>query len=350
MAAELLSNLSPALAQTFAAQLTRNWNRMARLAQNIPILSGGGQGGGQNVAWDVEFSGATAASFVEGSDPSAGDFNQDPITKAILPWGQYRAPFQLSNLEINAAAANISNAAELGNIVGERFVGAITKIISVINADLFTGTGTDGSGNPTIVGLNTALANTGLYAGINKATFTEWQGNVNANGGTARPLALALLAAAEQAEFVASGMEPDALVCSAGVHSKYEGLFESIRRTVDSGQGPIPSYQGSTGRLFWRGKPIIRDRNDPTGTLYGLNFAHLELRVLPWAGVPDGVRVTQMEGQSSNGQDSQAVMIPVNVYPLARTGSAIKFMAEIYCQLKVLRPNAHFMIQDISEV
>lgn len=350
MAADVLSNLSGALAQTFAPELTRNWNRRATLAKSIPIVYGGGLGGAKNVAWDTEFSGATAASFAEGSDIAGAEFNQDVAVPATLSWGQYRSPFQLSNLEINAAAQAMGSATALEDILGERFIGATTKIISLINTDLFTGTGTDGSGNPNIVGLNAALAATGTYAGISKATYTEWAGNVSANGGVARALSMNILASAEQLAFVASGIEPGLIIGSAGIHTKYEGLFEAARRTVDSGQGEIPSYQGSTGRLYWRGKPFARDRSNPSQAMYMLCPDELELRVLPFATVPDGTQVMGKDLPSMNGKDSEPSGIQCHVYPLGRTGSGVKFVVEVYCQLKVKRPNAHVYITDISEV
>lgn len=349
MAADVLSNISGALAQTMAPQLIRTWNRRAVGLQNVRILLGGGQGNGQNVAWDVEMTGATAAAFAEGSDVTSGEYNQDTIVKAKLDWGMYRAPFQLSNLEINVAAANIGNASALEDIVGERFIGAITKIVDLMQTDFYSGTGTDGSGNPNIVGLDSALAATGLYGGLNKSTYATWAGNVLANGGTARALTMGLLASSEQQTFVASGMEPDVLITTAGVHTKYEGLFEATRRTVDSGQGPIQSYQGSSGRLFWRGKPVIRDKSATTGQIYMVSQDGIELRVLPWAAVPDGVMVVQKAAVSSNGDQMEQIGIPFNCYPLARTGSAIKFVVEVYAQLKVLRTNAHSLIKDISE-
>lgn len=349
MAEEVLSDISGALAQTFAPELTRNWNRRAVFAQNVPIKMGGGQGAGQNVAWDVEFSGATAASFDEGDDVSDGEFATDPVDKAVLPWGQYRSAFKLSNLEINVAAANMGNATALEDIAGERFLGSISKILDLIETDCFTGDGTDGSGNPNIIGLNTALSASGDYAGLAVGTYTEWAGNVSANSGTPRALTMGLLAASEQLAFTASGFEPDMLMTTAGVHTKYESLFEAARRTVDNGQGPIPSYQGSTGRLYWRGKPVVRNRVAPAGYIYMLNADELEFRVLPWAGVNDGIRVESRSAVSSNGKTMDAVGIPFHVYPLARTGSAVKFCVEVYCQLKVKRRNAHVMIKDISE-
>lgn len=349
MAAELLTNVAGSLAQTFAKELTRNWNRRAVFAQNLPIVSGAGQGGGQNVAWDVEFSasGATGASFVEGSDIST--YTQDPLTKASLAWGQYRSAFSLSNLEINAAAANIANATALEDMVGERFLSAIAAITDQIEVDLFAGTGTDGSGNPNIFGMDTAISLTGSYAGVSTGTYSEWKGNVTANGGVAQALTMNQLAVLEQNIYTSSGMEPDFLVTTPAVHTKYEGLFESARRTINDGQAPVPSYQGSTGRLYWRGKPVIRSRRCTAGELFMVNADQLQLVVLPWANVPDGVMTVTRNAVSSNGQQDDTIGIPFKVYPLARTGSAIKFAVEVYCQLKVKRPNAHGKLADILE-
>lgn len=349
MAAEILSGISGALAQTFAPELSRQWNRRAVFAQNIKIVPGYGQGGGQNVAWDVEFStsGAVGASFAEGSDVTT--FNQDPITKAVLAWGQYRSTFQLSNLEVNAASANISNATALEDIVGERFLGSIAAITDQIETDLFAGTGTDGSGNPNIFGMDTAISLSGSYAGLSTGTYSEWKGNVSSNGGIAQALTMNQLAVLEQSIYTASGMEPDFLVTTPAVHTKYEGLFETARRTINDGQAPVPAYQGSAGRLYWRGKPVIRSRRCTAQELFMVNSDQLELVVLPWSNVPDGVMTIQREAMSSNGKEMDTVAIPFRVYPLGRTGSAVKFVTEVYCQLKVKRPNSHGLLKDILE-
>lgn len=349
MAAETLASISGALAQTFAPQITRLWNRQAILAKTLRSLPGVGQGGGQNVAWDVEYSGATAASFAEGSDVAAGEFATDPVTKAVLGWGQYRSAFQLSNLEINAAAGNIANATALEDIVGERFLGSVTKLISKINVDCFSGTGGTSSA-PTIVGLDSALDSTGTYAGISKSAVTEWAGNVSSNGGTARALTLPILAGAEQLAFVASGMEPNLLVTTPGVHTKYESLFTDIVRIPNGGGGPIPSFQGSTKNLYWRGNPVMRDRNATAGSLYMVNMDEVELVYLPFPGAsPDGVSIMNRGLPSSNGEEMESTPLMARCYPLGRTGSGVKFVVEIYIQLKVRRPNAHALVKDLIE-
>ena len=367
MAADVLSNVYAGLTQSFSSRLSRTWNRQAIISTIIGQEDEGGQGDAKEVAWDAEFSGATAASFVEGSDAAAAEFNQDPIIPAVLGWGQYRSAVQVSNKEINASLRNQAGPAALLQLVRERVLGAATKLASVINQDIFTGTGSDAFGNPTVVGLAPALNTAATYAGITKASFTEWTSNVLANGGNVRPLSYDLLANLEQLIFVSSGIEPDVIVCSPGVFRKYENLFEVGKRTVVDGLGaqPISAYQGSTSggvnvartNTFWRGKPVIRDRNCPAGSLFMLNLGEIFLKPLPFMQIsPDGVAVQQMMVPSSNGTmqgGTSPATVPTNfgcaVYPLARTGSAIRFMCEVYLQLKINRPNAHAICVDISE-
>lgn len=348
MAADNLSNISGALATTFAPQLVRAWNRASVFLSALTFMPGGGQGGGKQLGWDVQFSGASAASFAEGSDVDSSEMSHDVEKSATIAWGQYRSTFQLSNLELNAAYANMGNAAELERILEERFFDACAVITSKMNKDAIAGTGVDGSGNPTLVGILTALDATTTYGTLNKITYPEWAGNVVANGSVARPLTLDLLAKADQAQYVASGYSCEMILTTPGVKTKYEGLFNPLQR-VNTGGGPIPRFDGSSDDLFWRGRPIVRDKDMTAGYMAGIVASEIELRVLPWVPVPDMVPMTVRELVSSNGGQAQNLGAFVHVYPLARTGSAVKFCAEIYAQIKVKRPNQHFLLADISE-
>lgn len=351
MAAEVLSGISSALATTLSARLKRQWNRAAVTAKMLPMIPATGQGGGKQIAWDVAFSGATAASFAEGSDIAGGEYNTDPMVPAVLGFGQYRSAFQLSNLEIKAAAASVAGPRELGRIVVERLDGSLAKMASVANADMWSGTGLDGSSNPNIIGIIPALAATGSYAGLSKTTYSEWAGNVLANGGTARALSQDLLYNLEQLIFVASGRTPKVIVCSPGVYRKYAGLFESIKRVMVGPDGTVPSFSGGAQELSWKGMPVIRDRSVPAGTMAMIDTD--EIAVRPLTGVNDedsAMGVSSMALPSTNGDTSDSTPITCDVYPLGRTGSGIKFVAEMYLQLQVTRVNAHGLIQDLSEV
>jgi hypothetical protein len=197
--------INGALATTFSRRLRRQWNRSAVTAKLIRMEPANGQGGGKQIGWDVAFSGAAAASFAEGSAIGSTEAASDINLPAVLAFGQYRSTFQLSNLEIKKAKASVANAAELGRLVVERLDGSLTKMATVANSDMHAGTGVDGSGNPTIFGLTQALATTGSYAGISKATYMEWAGNALANGGTGRALTQDLLYNADQLIFTARG-------------------------------------------------------------------------------------------------------------------------------------------------
>ena len=347
------SGLSIALAQTFSPQLERQWNRKIHLVRQIPISAETGFGNGYNIGWDVEFSGADAKPFAEGLDVQASEASQDVNTKATLNWGLYRSVFHLSNLEINAARANQGNARQLEDIVGERVVGALSKIAEAVESDVFVGTGTgtgpDAQPAPTIVGLDVVLTSTGNYGGLARTDHAEWASTVSSHGGIARPLTLDLMAVTEESIFNAYGESPNLLVMTAGIHTKYEGMFNSTVRTVSDGQGPIQGFHGSSDRLYWRGDRIVRARKATSGNLYMLNTNELELRVLPYAAVPDGVAVRQVNAIDSNGTAIENAPILLHVYPLARMGSSVKFAVEVQIQLKVKRPNAHARIADILQ-
>lgn len=345
---ETLNTIAPALGQTFARNLIRAWNRQSVFLQNVPIVAGGDPGNGKNVAWDVEFSGATADAFDEGSDVAPEEYSYDPVVPATLPWGQYRAAFQLSDLQINAVAVNMGNPEALDNIFEERFLGALTKITSRINQDVISGTGTSVKG-PTIVGILEALKATGTYAGISKTSYPEWAGNVLANGGVPQGLTLNLLSRAEQLGYIASGQSPELLITTPTVLTKYESLFTPYTRIVNDGGSPTRAFQGSAERLAWRGRDVIRDKDMASGTLVMARPSGIELRVLPWAPMPDGTPRDMRQLLSSNGAEANALGALVQVKPLAATGSSVKFMASIYCQLKVERTNEHVVLKDLLE-
>ena len=347
---ESLSNISSALATTIGAKLRRQFNRKATLARQFEVVPASGQGGGKQITWDVTFSGAAAASFAEGSAIGAAEAASDVDVPAVLPYGYYRSTFQLTNLEIKAAKGSVAGATALGKLVWERLDGSLTKIASVGNADLFTGTGTDGSGNPNLIGLQTALAATGSYGGLSKATYPEWAGNVLANGGTPRPLTQDLIYNLDQLIFTASGSESNRIiVTSAGVYRKYAGLFEALKRVVVGPDGAAPKYEGGARELSWDGSPVIRDRNNPTGYMFMLTTDDIKIRPLTEEVDEDQVMSRMMAAPSSNGETAEPTPFVCDVYPLGRVGSSVQFVAETYLQLQVERINSHGMIADISE-
>ena len=81
-----------------------------------------------------------------------------------------------------------------------------------------------------------------------------------------------------------------------------------------------------------------------------LSRDNLELNVLPYGAAGDAVSQTLSSGVSSNGNEVVPVSLPISLYPVAKTGSSIKFGMEVEVQLKVKRPNATALISGITIV
>ena len=342
-----LTNVANALSQRFTARLARQFNRMAVLGGALPSQAGFGK----NIAWDTEFSGATAGSYAEGTDVQAGELNVDTLVPATLSWPHYRSAFQVSETEFDAAATSQGSADAILRLFEERVMSNSMKLASVINQDLWAGTGTDGSGNPNFVGFTGgALDASGLYANVDRGTYAEWKGNVLANGGISRSLTVDLIEQGDQNIFNNSGLRPTLLVCSSGVFRKYKGLFESVRRV--EGEGPIQHYDTSTSMLFWNGIPVLRDKDAPSGTMLMLNTNMIKKVYLPNSDMSkqDVFKVVEREGQGGNGDgENNNLTVPFKIVPLAKQGDSLKFMIKVVMGLKVERPNSCALIKDIAE-
>lgn len=345
MAIDKLVDITDALSQRFAAKLSKNWNRQALLASKIPTEAGYGK----NIAWDVAVSGASASSYAEGANVADGDLAVDKYIPATLSWGHYWSNFGVSGTEFDAAASSGGSSDALINLFETRVMGSVTKLASLINQDLWTGDGTDGSANPNIVGLHGgALEPTGLYAGINRGTHSEWAGNVLANGGVARPLTVDLMEQMDANLFNALSVKPDLIVCDSGTFRKYKGLFQPGVRTESKA---VMEYNTSTySDVFFQGIPVFRDKDAPAGTMTFLNISLLSKVFLPHTGMSqeDTFKVGVVEGVGEAGDETTPTGIPFRIFPLGKTGDNLKFMVLCKLNLKVKSPAAMGYIKDIS--
>ena len=349
-----LSDITTALSTIFDEQMAREWNRLCVGLTMLPIVPGKGKA----VNWDASFSGATAGAYTEGSDIGIGEYSGDKFVPATLAWGEYRSAFQLSELEINAAASSYGSPSAIVDLFGERILGATTKLASTFNADLYTGTGTGGdSASTNIVGLTTAIAASGAYAGITRGAnssnvYAEWEGNVLSNGGTARALTLDLLETADQNIYTASGSSFDWVLCSPGVFRKYADLFVPAVRFAGDGRGVVPMGFGATD-YFWKGKPVLRDKDCPAGKLFmgNSNPNAIALRVVPKMETPLDVpsRTVMADGMNGTESVSSPTQIPLRIVPIAKTGTSVKMAVYTQLQLQVKHPNQFAVISDISE-
>ena len=377
MSQEQLQTIFNALSQFFDKDLQRQWNRttvfLGALAATPARPS---EGAGRNVAFDVEFSGATASTVAEGSDVATTEYSTDVDQPAYFPWATYRSSFWVTEQEVDAARRSVGTPDELMDIFGARILSAGAQLASTIENDALIGTGVDGNGNPTLIGVyGGAIATSGAYGGINAATYTEWAGNVLANGGVSRALTHDLVEQADADIFQASSLPWDLAMTSAGVVRKWQTMFTTggaaaqniplvrmndnpaapkygLGSALDTSRGVMAAQQ--TG-LMLKGQPLFRNRLNPTGKLALLNTSHIKVKYLPRAlkqADIDFMQLMGIEGSSGLGAPApvvQATGIPMRVAVLAKTGDSYKISCRVTLQMAFTRRNAQAIVQDIAE-
>jgi hypothetical protein len=335
-----LAAISAALTQEFQPRVTRTVNRKSMAVRLLSIR----KGFGQNTIWAVETSGAesTAGAAVEGADISS--FAADVRMPASLAWGQYTAAVKQSGIAL-AAAASTMNPDDLRNLFGRDIDNAANALVSQLNKDFHTQNAGAGGVQP-IASFASAVAATGTYAGINKGTTSLWQGVVNANGGTPRPLTLALMRAVRRQLYI-NGEPPDVILASPAQFDAYGALLDSQRRWVDNlrvDKGLIKLDAGYQA-LEFEGIPVLRDKDMAAGSMYFINSKHLYWSYLPDALVPGFPAIAE---KVAEGSIDEPASLPCAVVALGRTGDSIKAFLKGYYQLICERPNLMGLLSDLS--
>ena len=371
MASETLAYIFNALAQTLQPEMYRQWNRTTVLLGELSATKAAiTEGSGKNTQFAAEFSGATAATVAEGSDVASTEFASDINVPITAPWCIYRSSFQLTELEVDAARGATGSPDELRNLFGPRMISASAVIARQIETDLLTGTGVDGSGNPTLVGIfGGALSASGSYLGLNPVAYPEWSGNVTSNGGVLRTLTTDLLDQCDQNVFTASSEPWNLVMTTAGIVRKYNGIFtnsgagqssynQAMMRFTDNAQNPqygigapIDS-QGQQDAVWYRGKKVLRNAVAPSNKLALLNTNYIKLKYLPRYVSPmeqEWMDKYNLKGKSGTFGPEQATNIPCRATVLAKTGDSIKITMHAVVSAAFVRRNAHSLLTDVSE-
>lgn len=348
MATELYADIAAALSQEFDSDLYHQFNREATFLAQLPSKPADDK----TLSFGVEFTaGSDADAVAEGSDVAGGEMTTDKPVPGTLSTALYRTAFALSDSEIKKAALSNGSAAALIDILGDRVFTKAARLASKINKDLFAGTGTNGGGFTNIIGLDTACAASGSYAGIDPGTYTEWASGVLANGGTPRALTVGLLDQAEELLFQQCGRKPNFIMTTSGVRRSYANLFEQVRRVVSDGMGSMQMNAGAS-EYFYAGIPVQRDKDATSGRLYMGVSEFMGIEFLPPLGMDkDTVIAKQKMLQGTTGKPGERVTgtsIPFEITPLAKTGNSVKFMLSVELQFKIRRRNAFVVIKDIA--
>jgi hypothetical protein len=234
----------------------------------------------KNLQWDVEFRNGSESSnsaLSEGADVST--FGDDDIVPAVLQFCDYSEAIKITGRALSSArgSAGKGGASELQDLWAQKSLRAIRRLAKNMGRDFFTGPGTGNRmlglyGGSTLTS-GAPLAAAGTYAGISRATYADWQGNVLANGGVDRPLTFDLLRSMRKEIYEACGEMPDLIMCDPTQHEAYGKLFGDQRRYVQeiTLRGQKIVLDGGYRALEFDGIPIIQSVNHPAKSMSFLN-------------------------------------------------------------------------------
>ncbi|MDZ8259458.1 phage major capsid protein [Nostoc sp. ChiQUE01b] len=214
----------------------------------------------QVIKWNANVGGAGATG--ELTTASVSTFSDDDYVAAILPIGgaRLRNSFQLQKEDI--AQAKAAGKGVLRDLFAADINSGVRTILEALSTKVYTGTGIAADGG--VIGLVSAAAATGAYAGLDPASYSAWASYVNTAGAN-RALTADLMYATEVG-IARKGGNYTSIYCSPEIAVKYKNLFAaqlSITNQLPAGQADI-SYTG----LTFSGRPIIQDVYAPAGTLY----------------------------------------------------------------------------------
>lgn len=318
------------VAQEYRGDLIHQINRKSVLLQMMETRPGQGQ----NAAWVPVKDGAYAETFTDGADVTT--YGTDGQTAATLAFANYRANFGATDKAMLIGANSNTPQGNIRLWAGE-MKRASEKLASMVNIDLYDGTGASNS----IVGLSVAIDDANTYAGIDRTVVGNeyWQSYVIDPGA---PTALTFdQVRLDQEEIgIACGETPDLALVHPSVFRKLGSLFDPLKkydfsvRDVRLGAGDF-SLQGGLGMIQFDGTYFISDKDCTENAIYYCNSRHMHMQVLAAANVP-GMDVDVMPIDDGVSQMPLSVMLKA----LAPTGSAEKAFMFCHPQLVLERPNA----------
>ena len=334
-------NLSDVLATLYRDKIISQIQRACVLPQLLPVRPGTGK----NIAWDVAFtngSGYTNGGVADGASISVQ--NSDVKVPAVLQYTSYVESFGVGG-RAQAAASASGNPMALVNLMGYEAMEAARRLASKLSTDFYTGTGASNQlqGLYSVTGTTYgALIATGVYAGIDRSTYSEWGCNVEAGSSINRELDFNLMREMRRLIYAASGEKPDLVVTDTIQFAKFGRLFgPNVRYNKDVYlRGEKISLVGGYTSLEFDGIPVIEDVNHPAGKMSFLNTNHCYISQLPYAPeMSDGGGDVSLAGSAEEQFGEGNIKLSAKIIPLYRAGDAKNFELVTYSQLVVDRPN-----------
>jgi hypothetical protein len=340
--------ISGVLNKRFEPQLQSHINRSVPLLRLLAVK----RSPSQVIQWVNTFSqvSPTTGAMADGADWAG--YNSDLKVNGTLDFTTYHDAFKLTGRAIAGAAA-AGNPEQVANLFAEELMEGLQRLCAYIGDDIYSGTGASNR-MLGITGTAGGLRAAGTYAGVNRATYTEFAGNELANGGVNRSLTLALMRSARKAAFDACGFKFDLAISNSAIHDVYAEILGDRRRFVEETtmRGRKVRLDGGFDALDFDGIPFIKDVNAPANSILFLNSQYIDVWYLPQGPMPPGSGAAgerNLEATEEEQLGGGSVNLPARIQPSAVTGDAFPFGLVCYPQVRVKRPGAHAYLKDLLE-
>lgn len=313
------------LAQEYRGDVVRQINRRTVLLKLLPIV----RGGGSNVAWVAESSGALVENYTDGA--TASNFGSDAQAAAVLQWALYRANFHVTKLALDTAGSASSPGGNRA-LWARNQVNAMAALAAEVESELFNGLGT----GTLITGLDLAIGDTtNTYATIVRGSAAYWQPYV-VDPGVLTTVTLPLIRKDLGAIYDQCGETPDVAVAPTSVFNAIASQFDANRRwtQVNTARGTVMLDAGYEG-IQVDNCMFVKSKDATANQIYYINTNYVDIVTLPDSSVPldiqDAVGATDGFG---------SIPLDMSFHALAEVGPAKRAEILAQCQLRVRKPNA----------
>ena len=205
---------------------------------------------------------------------------QDGMTIARYNWKQYAASIGITGLE----KRNNQGEAAMINLLSSKAKQAEMSLRDRMSVDSFA----DGTGNgaKNLTGLAALISTSTTVGGISPTTYTWWQANVNASGGSFAAGGIdAMRTTMNNITF--GNDKPDLIITDQTTFEYYEKALQPQER-FNSNTVADAGFMN----LTFKGVPIVFDRDCTSGYMYFLNSKYLSFVVHKDADFSTGPFVT----------------------------------------------------------
>lgn len=220
---------------------------------------------------------------------------QDGITNAVFDWAQYSVAISITGLQQRGNQSTH----KLIDLLQAKTTQAELSIQEILNEHLWASS--VGNNGKDVTGIPFIVRNTGTLGGINQSTNSWWASEIDSSGTVFLTSDAGIKAMRSLYNTLTIGnIGPDILFMSQAIFENYEQTGQEDRRYISN-----KVLDAGFQTLVFKGRPVVFDRDMPTGEIYMLNGKYLK-----WVTHKDAdLSMTAQGFQTPIGQDTSVAMI-----------------------------------------